>query len=260
MVVMIAMFISTGILSRMTGLHRAGRFLDGQVQRQLAARSASAVVLHSLNDAGSLANLPAAIEGEVEGVPYQARVLVDPEHPDVFHLVAEVEGGRYTRVLRQEPRRNTMAYSRVVVTGGTEEFLANDLTQGNWQPLTSPPLVATTRHGPVSYPAEAWFTFGTAANRDGDYFVGRQVGLREGGYPEGIALLRHRQGEGWVELPLADGWADSYAGPALNSIEAPSPVYHGEAAMTADETNLYLVERSTNGNNFERVGRAQPRV
>ncbi|MCA9794019.1 MAG: hypothetical protein KC910_19560 [Candidatus Eremiobacteraeota bacterium] len=209
MIVMIAMFLSTALLSRLESLHRSGVFLAGSAQERLTAHAAAAVVLDNLNQLGDLSSLSFPMSGQVEGLDYRAELVPDPDHSDIFHLTTQVGASRYHMVLRQEPEVQNLAYSRVRTT--EDSFFSWDLLSGSWVPLPTPPSLGHT--------PEEWLTLESTSNLSGDYFIVREV--------PGVAnvLLQHHKGSGWKELPTP-GRA---FGNALNDI------------LAADESKLYAV-------------------
>ncbi|MGE0496008.1 MAG: hypothetical protein AB7S38_42785 [Vulcanimicrobiota bacterium] len=223
MIVMIAMFLSTALLSRLESLHRSGVFLAGSAQEGLTAHAAAAVVLDNLNQLGSLAAVNFPVTGQVEGVDYRAELVPDPDHPNIFHLTAQVGASRYHMVLHQEPEVQNLAYSRVRTTEDT--FFTWDLSSGSWVPLPDPPS--------LGYSSDQWLSLESTANLSGDYFVVREVtGLTN-------ALFQHHKGDGWKELPMPEGWIPNALSDVLAADE--SKLY----AVGADKVNVYDLESET---------------
>lgn len=229
MIVMIAVFLATAGLARYRMLVQSGNSLRGQAQQELAARSVAARLVDQFHQAGRFPQAPPwSVQGALDGYSYQADLKGDPADANVFHLTVKVGGSTHTRVLRQESRKETVAYA-LTNDGSGEKVLRSDLQLGatSWSELPPPPDDFYDITGaPVSAPPTA-STNSTAANSQGDLFT-----IRTGNVPGGaVSLSRFRAG--------SNEW---------ESVRLPNDVRHiigPDVTVSADDDHVYVIENSS---------------
>lgn len=240
-VVMIAMFLSTATLARLRAKTGESGWSERRTQEIAAARSATAQLVAGFNRAGELEAGTGSLAGEVGEYRYTAELRPDPDLPNVFHLTARVGQSTFTRVLHQEPRRNVVAYARAIRSG--EVYLVREALDGPWRELPPPPAdslpplppgweTGVADDGPGVGAVNA---FGSAANQEGDYFLGRQS-------TSGPQLLRYQSDtQGWDIL-------EDIPWPAIRAAEQARgrAVIGGQSPLSfaANEGSVFLVLNS----------------
>lgn len=227
-VVMIAIFLSTVGLARLRALSQAGSGLRSHDQEELTARSVTAVLVDQFHTAGRLPQAPPwTTQGQLDGLHYQAELRADPEDPELFHLTAQVGRSQFTRVLRQENKKDTVGYARTQQATEEQLLMARfEGTQLEWRPVPEPPssFFLVDSHEPYTGVPNQVITFATAANLEGDLFALRTAMT---GSMAAFSFSRFRAGQqSWETIPLPD---------TANLV---SP----DVTAAADDDHLYLVK------------------
>lgn len=227
-VVMIAMFLSTVGLARLRALAQAGAGLRSHDQEELTARSVTAVLVDQFHTAGRLPQAPPwNTQGQLDGIHYRAELRADADDPELFHLTAEVGRSRFTRVLRQENKKDTVGYARTQQATEEQLLMARfEGTQLEWRPLPEPPssFFLADSHEPYTGVPNQVITFATAANLEGDLFALRSAMT---GSVAAFSFARFRAGQqSWETIPLPD----------TTNLLSP------DVTAAADSDHLYLVK------------------
>lgn len=189
LIVACAMFFSTATLAAMKARQKESLWAQSRTQELAAARSATAILVNQFNRAGKLTGVGQVTTGQVGTIPYTATLTQDPDTGSIFLLTAKVGDTSYTRVLREEPKRNHVAYTRVGQL--RPKIYSQDSVGAVWKEIPLPP----------NRPGESDVTVAIAANYEDQFFMYRLGEDRFRGFRRPYVSQFDRESSTWSQLP-----------------------------------------------------------